>query len=103
MAAGDESAGEIRKVVDFTIENDDDGAVLVEHRLLSAAEVDDAQPAMSKADVVLNEVSAIVRTTMRLGGSHPLHQEVVYRLSCVEIDDPANSAHTLSLRALLFR
>src|SRR5207302_2200271 len=46
MAAGNQVAGEVRKIIDLTIEDNHYRAVLVEHRLFSTAEVDDAQPAM---------------------------------------------------------
>src|SRR5262245_29804294 len=85
---------QIRVVVDLTVEYDDDRAIFVEDRLLSATQIDDAQPAMAEAHITLDEIAVIVRTTMRLRRCHAFQQRRINWISCVEIDDPANPAHT---------
>ena len=103
VAASDEIASEIGVVVDLAIENDNDRSVFIKDRLLSAAEVDDAQPSMAEADVVLDKITVIIRTAMRLSRCHALDEAALDGFSRVEVDDPANPAHKLSLRFLRVR
>src|ERR1051326_6111424 len=102
VSARDEIGREIGKVIDLAVENDDNGTVLIEDRLLSAAEVNDAEAAMPEPDIVLDKVAMVIRSAVLLSGCHPLKHIVSYPVSYVEIDDPANPAHKLFLPALLF-
>src|SRR5439155_19318383 len=54
VAARDEATTQLAIVVDLAVEDDDLGAVLVEYRLLPAAQVDDAQPSHPQADRALH-------------------------------------------------
>src|SRR6185437_15217094 len=52
-------------VVDLTVENDDDAAVLVEQRLLSGRDVDDRQTAMPEGHAGLEMLTATVGAAMK--------------------------------------
>ena len=52
VALGDQLLPDLPVVVDLAVEDDPQGAADVGHRLVAAAEVDDAQAAMAEADVV---------------------------------------------------
>ena len=51
MAPADQIGREIGIVVDLAVEDDRNGAVFIEDRLLAAAEIDDAETAMAQAGV----------------------------------------------------
>src|SRR6266850_244254 len=61
MAARNQIRRKIGEVVDLAVEDNYNGTVFIENRLLSAAEIDNAQAAMPQADVVLDEVTLVVR------------------------------------------
>src|SRR5262249_7216207 len=103
MPFSKQAARQIRIVIDFAVEHDDDGAVFIEDRLFAPTEVDDAQAPVPKTNVVLDEVSVIVRPTVRLNRRHALDKFAIDWMINVEIDDPANPAHKPSLRALHVR
>src|SRR5262245_3410839 len=91
----DQVRREIAVIVDLAVKDHDYRSVFVEDRLFAAAEVDDTETTVSESDIVLDEITVIIRPTMRLNVGHPLNKTAIYRLSCVEIDDPANPAHRL--------
>src|SRR4051812_33249232 len=103
MSARNERICQITVVVDLAIEHDDYGAVLIEYRLLSTTEIDDAEAAVAETDVVFDEIAVIIRAAMRLSRGHALDESTIDVFSRVEVDDPANPAHTLSLRLLRVR
>ena len=82
-------------VIDLAIEHHDNGSIFIEHRLLTAAQIDDAQAAMPQADIFFNEISLVVRPAVGLNIVHPLNQMAINRFTCAEIDDPADPAHRL--------
>ena len=94
--------GEIGIVVDLAVEHDCNGAIFIEDRLLSAAEIDDAETAMAQTGVSIDKVTVIIWTAVRLSRSHAFDQLPVDVVSYVEIDDPANPAH-IPFPVLLFR
>ena len=57
---------EFLEVVDLAVEDDDDGAVLVEQRLLAGRDVDDRQAAVAEADARLEVQAALVRAAVQL-------------------------------------
>jgi len=64
MSFGLKIGFDVEEVEYFTVVNDHNGVVFVEHRLLAAANVDDAEPAMPESDVVAKEVAFAVRPSM---------------------------------------
>src|SRR5437660_12449761 len=53
-------------VINLSIEDDDDTAVLIPQRLLSGRKIDNRQPSMSEADASLDVQAAFVRPAMVL-------------------------------------
>src|SRR5262245_57223319 len=103
MSSGKQVRAQISEVIDLTVKDHNNGAIFVEHRLLASAQVDDAQASMTKPDVVLNEISTIVRTAMRLSRRHAMYESGINWVNGAEIDDPANPAHKPFLPALRVR
>ena len=58
------------EVVDLAVEDDGDGAVLVEQRLLAGGHVDDRQPPMAEADARRDVQTALVRAAVVLALVH---------------------------------
>ena len=52
VAAGEQLLAQLGVVVDLAVEDDDDGAVLVGHRLRAAGDVEDREPPVAEADAV---------------------------------------------------
>ena len=87
---------QLNVVEDLAVEDDLDRSVFVRDGLPAAAEVDDAQPPMREADVVLriDEEAVAVGAAMREHGGHcaePLRGDA--RGIFVECEDAGNSAH----------
>ena len=63
-------------VEQLAIEDHEDVAVFVGHRLLAIRQADNAQPARSQGDAGSLEETLLVRTAMHDGARHPLHDFV---------------------------
>jgi hypothetical protein len=63
-AALDELSAEFGVVIDFAVEDEDDVAILADHRLLPSSEVDDLQTDRTERNVVRLVHSLLIRTTM---------------------------------------
>lgn len=80
VPAGDELGPELGVIVDFTVESDDDRAVLVAHRLRRGdVEVDDREAAVTEANsaVVRNPAVSAVRPAMRHGVAHAIQDGAI--------------------------
>jgi hypothetical protein len=77
---------QLLEVVDLAVEDDDDGVVLVEQRLLAGGHVDDAQPAVAKPYAGLQVQAAFVRPAVGLRLVHAMQHMVRHgaRLAAVE-------------------
>jgi hypothetical protein len=74
-------------VVDLTVNDDGEGAVLVEDRLLAAREIDDAQVAHAKSDRPVDQDTLVVRVTMDDLRQRFLQEEMVKTV------EPNDAAH----------
>src|SRR3954447_2581836 len=74
MPLADQLASKLLEIVDFPVEDDPDGAVLIRHWLVSGAEVDDAQPPHPDAAAAFDADAFIVRTAVADLGAHRAHQ-----------------------------
>ena len=79
-------------VVDLTVEGDGHAGVLVEDGLVTALEVDDAQPAETQGHLLVDEVPLLIRTSMGDDIRHPL-QDGRLLLDWDIRDEPGYSAH----------
>src|SRR6185312_3142243 len=93
VAALNQSAAQLAVVVDLAVEYDDLRAVLVENRLMSPREIDDAQAAHAEADGALGPNALIVRAAMTNGVAHRANRCRVDRAGAIVVDEPCNAAH----------
>ena len=97
VAARDEAAPQFAIVVDLAIEDDDLRAVLVEYRLLPAAQVDDAQSPHPQADRALHVEALFVRAAVLERGAQALQQRAGDRMVGISMDDAGDAAHGFPL------
>src|SRR6058998_2446364 len=88
-----ETPAEVLVVVNLPVEDDHLGAVFVEHRLLAAAQIDNAETPHPEADGALYENALVVRATRLQRGAHAPHQRLGHRSVPVAIDKSSNPAH----------
>ena len=61
---------ELAKIVDASIEDNGDGAVLVVHRLASASWIDDCETSMAERDAGRHEIAFAIWSTMAQAVGH---------------------------------
>src|SRR5438552_15513147 len=88
-----EIAAQVTIVVNFAVENDDFGAILVEDRLVPASQIDDTQPPHAEPDGAIEEQSLIVWPAMADGGAHRAHDLGAHRMVQVCMNDADDAAH----------
>src|SRR5690349_5790917 len=81
------------KVVNLAIEDNPDRTVLVVNGLVTAIDVDDAQPAHSQNDVGPDVIAVVVRTAMHHGIAHGLNFVLQYWLPA-QAKQTRDSTHT---------
>ena len=82
-----------RVVVDLAVEDDPHAAVFVRQRLLSRAQVDDAEAAMGERRVGVAVQPGFVRTAMRDDVAHPHGARRRVLVESVDGDDSGDAAH----------
>jgi len=93
-----ELAAQFGKIVDFSVEDNPDGFVFVENRLMSTRQVDNAEPAHSQSNAVFDKYSFVVGTAMHDGFAHPVNSGVIRHMASVSVDDSRYAAHEGSPR-----
>ena len=73
IAFVDQVPTQLAIVIDFTVEDHDDGAGCVHHGLIARVEVDDCQPSHAEANPGCNVDSLAVRTAVQYRIAHCLH------------------------------
>ena len=91
-----ELPAQIAVVVDFSVKDDPDGAVLVGDRLLPTCEVDDAQPPHAEGHAVPEVHPLVVRSAMDHRGAHGAYL-VLEGWASVPPDDAGNTTHDWAL------
>ena len=81
------------EIVDHAVEDDRNGAVLVVHRLLPGAWIDDRQPAVAERHPWFLMEAVTIRPAMRNRRSHPPQQSTIHRPLSGQIEDTRDSAH----------
>ena len=85
---------EIRRVVDFDVEDDPDCAVFVRDRLVAALEVDDAEAAHADGDAVADVHALLVGPAVHERPRHPLGPVEQLALAAARpLEQPRDSAH----------
>jgi len=93
MAARDKTVPQLAIVVDLTVEDDDFRAVLIEYRLLPAAQVDDTQSSHPEAHSALHEEALLVRAAVLQRRAQALEQCPRDGSIKVSVDDAGNTTH----------
>jgi hypothetical protein len=88
-----EVAKQLAVVVDLAVENDPDGAVLIEDRLVTSGQVDDREPAHPQTDTVAEVVAVVVRAAMHHLVAHRLEQVARRRDAAPEGGDAGDPTH----------
>ena len=99
IAAGFQRVAKLLEVIDLPVEYDDDGSVLIEHGLMSAAEVDDAEAAHTQGYRVVDKDALVVGATMMHLPQHLPH-DALRRLRIRAADYSADSTHGLLFRSI---
>ena len=82
VAAAFELPAQLRKVIDFTVENDPEALVFVVNGLLAARNVNDTESAHSQAGWAVRVDAFIVRTTVNDSLAHSADLGRIDRLAC---------------------
>ena len=90
---GLEAGAEFLEVVDFAVEGDPDGLVLVGHGLPAAVKVDDAQAPLAEPDLAVDVDALSVRSAVGDVGTHSF-QEDRLDSGLLRINNACNAAHT---------
>src|SRR5262249_10273207 len=98
MAEGLELRNQFLIVVDLAVEDDDDGAVLVEERLLAGRDVDDREASMAERDARLEVLAVRVGSAMGLRVVHAPEDRPAQVTRAFRIDDSGYSTHDRSSR-----
>src|SRR5476651_2145066 len=84
-------------VIDFSVEDDLDSAVLVRDGLMASLKIDDRESAKTQSDRSRDVVPVIVRPTMVNSVRHGLHERRRHCLPATKHHFSADSTHILSL------
>jgi len=82
-----------REVVDFPVEADPHGAVLIRQRLRPGRQIDDAQAPVPESDAGADKEALTIRAAVRDRASHPLERRAVDGIAWVAMQLPGNAAH----------
>ncbi len=94
MTARDEPLPQHVVVVDFAVEDDPAGSVLVRHRLRTALAIDDRQPRVAERGGRIGEATLAVGTTMVERARHRANRIANRRIQlAVSRDHAANATH----------
>ncbi len=80
-------------VVDLAVEDDDDRTVLVVHRLLAAADVDDREPPVAKPHARLGVEAVAIRAAMADRRRHPAQGRLVHGPRGIHVEQTRKPAH----------
>src|SRR5947209_10837695 len=87
---------QIGEVVDFSIEDDENSTVFVENRLVTARQVNDAEPPHAQAHAIFDKNAFVVWPAMHDLLTHLMNQRLFHTAArCAH--DPGNSTHKLYL------
>src|ERR1022692_4646562 len=101
MASVLELGSELLEVVNFSVENDPDGSVLVKHRLVASSQIDDAKAAHTEARAVFDENAFVIWTAMHYSLAHAVNRVRFNSLVCSRAQEAHDSTHALSSQAHL--
>jgi hypothetical protein len=94
-----QTAPQLPEIVDFTVEDDRDASGFIENWLVTAAEVNDAEPAHPERYRAIDKQALVVGAAMVHLAQH-LPQDAVRRLRICTADYSADSTHRLLCRSV---
>jgi hypothetical protein len=92
VAAAFELLAKLRKVIDFSVEDDPQAAVFVVNRLPPAGKVDDAQTPHTQPYGTFRVNALVIRTTVNNRLAHPADVSGINNIA-MPADHPGYSAH----------
>jgi hypothetical protein len=98
VAPAFEISPKLVEVVNFSVEDYPTRAIFVEHRLVTASQVNDAEAAHAKTRAVPDEHSFIVRAAVDDGLAHAVNDVVVNPAIMLCADYSRNSTHMSALK-----
>src|SRR5581483_967573 len=93
VPAGEQIIAQFGEIVNFTIEDDPYGAVLVRQRLMAAREIDDTQTVECQPDRAIDILTEIIRAAMRGHRAHLRKSICIGGPGPIVIEHPAYSTH----------
>src|ERR1039458_1974584 len=100
MPLAQEESAQLTKVVDFSVENDPDSAILIRERLVATAKIDDREPHVTESHLRRQVHPLIIRASMAYGIHHCSDQSGLYAGGLVKNQLSTNSTHVDSVAAL---
>ena len=85
-------------IKNLSVKDHPQGFILIVHRLFSASQIDDAKPALSQPDIILDIIPVIIRPSVVKDIGHPLQDARIYFLMIFKMKDACYSAHWIRLR-----
>jgi hypothetical protein len=98
MPGPDQVPAQIRIIIDFPIEYQPEGLILVGHGLLSGGEINDGQAPVSQTQGAVQIIPLGIRAAMGHDLVHAGEDGSLHRLIRVRINNTANAAHESSYR-----
>ena len=95
MSPGFEPGFDLGVVEEFTIVNDDDGAVLVADRLPSVLQADDAEAPIRQPDAGLFEIAVFIGSAVNDGVRHALQDAGWNGTTVGKIDEACDTTHAM--------
>src|SRR5580692_8927355 len=99
MTASLQARSQFWKVVDLPIEHDPNRFIFVVDWLMSACQINDAQPTHAEANVGLHIHAFVVRAAMHNALAHPVNDRFIRGRARFRIQDAGDTAHCLMLRS----
>src|ERR1700691_6778442 len=93
MAAAQKLSAEFGEVINLSVENYPDGAILVKDRLMAARQIDDTEAAHSEAGSIFDKDSFVIRAAMHDGLAHAVNRRRINPIARCGADDTCNSTH----------
>src|SRR5215467_1971667 len=88
-----ELLAQLLEIVDFSVENHRDAAVLIKDGLMAACHINDAEPAHSQPNTVLDKDALVVGSTVHHGLAHLMDRGTIDSAIIALTDNASNSAH----------
>src|SRR5690242_17801137 len=100
MASLQQALAQFGIIVDFAVEQYPNAAIFIRNRLMAAGNIDDAQPAVSEANVRSQMNTGVVRTAVLQRIIHALNELRGNPVRLVKVNNAADTTHGCSSVAI---